>query len=182
MADTYDIIIEQGTSWDEVLTWFDVPIGGQISNTVANPTVVTTTVAHGLANGDKVDIEGSNSMPSIEGEHTVTVISGTTFSIPVNVTAAGNAGKLRKAINLSGYTARMKVKDAAGATVMSLTEADGITLGVQGAITLRRTAAQTAAFTWSRGKYDLELAAAADPPGTKRIVQGDVIVSQEKTT
>ena len=61
------------------------------ANTLANPTVITTE-RHHLATGDSVTISGSNSIPVIDGTHTVTVISDTTFSVPVNVTTAGSAG------------------------------------------------------------------------------------------
>lgn len=62
------------------------------SNSMANPTVITTPVAHGLSSGDIIQFFGSNSTPTIDGERTVTVISPTTFSVPVNVTVAGTAG------------------------------------------------------------------------------------------
>lgn len=71
----------------------DIEYSDTISgNTLANPTVVTTSGNHGLTSGDTVVITGSNSTPSINGTHVVTVISPTTFSIPVNVTGAGTAG------------------------------------------------------------------------------------------
>ena len=62
------------------------------ANSVANPTVVTTTLAHGLVTGNLVTIAGSNSTPTINGTWVVTVLSATTFSVPVNVTVAGTAG------------------------------------------------------------------------------------------
>ncbi len=55
-------------------------------NTVANPTVVTTSVAHNLETGNVVTITGSDSVPSINGVHTITFISSTQFSVPVDVT------------------------------------------------------------------------------------------------
>jgi hypothetical protein len=62
------------------------------SNSQANPTVITTSVPHGLTTGDKVLISGvSGSSPTINGEQTVTVISTTTFSVAVN-TSAGSGG------------------------------------------------------------------------------------------
>jgi len=61
-------------------------------NTIANPTVVTTSAPHGLETGDHVTISGSNSTPTLNGSRVVTVISATTFSVPVNVTVAGTAG------------------------------------------------------------------------------------------
>jgi hypothetical protein len=63
-------------------------------NTAANPTVVTTSAAHDLVTGAKVQITGSNSIPAINGTFTVTVLNATTFSIPVDLSGgtAGNAG------------------------------------------------------------------------------------------
>jgi hypothetical protein len=78
-------------------TSFSPPLPEKInisSNTLANPTVVTTATAHGLTTGDLVQIFGSNSTPSINGERAVTVISPTTFSVAVNVTVAGTTGYL----------------------------------------------------------------------------------------
>lgn len=63
-------------------------------NTLANPTVVTVTVAHGIATSATfpVIISGSNSTPLIDGYYTATATGATTFTIPVNVTTAGTAG------------------------------------------------------------------------------------------
>ena len=72
-------------------------------NTVANPTVVTTSAAHNLVTGNVVTITGSNSTPTIDGTRTVTVISGTTFSVPVNVTVAGTAGSVTTAFDIGNF-------------------------------------------------------------------------------
>ena len=63
-------------------------------NTLASPTIVTTSAAHGIlaATAQVVVIAGSNSAPSINGSYVATRIDDTHFSIPVNVTAAGTAG------------------------------------------------------------------------------------------
>ncbi len=61
-------------------------------NTVANPTVVTSALNHGLASGDIIQFFGSDSTPSINGQQIVTVISPTTFSVPVHVTIVGTTG------------------------------------------------------------------------------------------
>lgn len=58
------------------------------ANTVANPTVCTC-VGHGLSNGNTIYIANSNSTPALNGSQTVTVTGPNTFTIPVNVTAAG---------------------------------------------------------------------------------------------
>jgi hypothetical protein len=68
------------------------------SNTIANPTVVTTPVPHGLTTGDIIFLSGViTSSPAINGQQTVTVISATTFSVPVNVTVAGTGGSFVRA-------------------------------------------------------------------------------------
>ena len=62
------------------------------ANTVANPTVVTST-AHGLSTNDVIYIVNSNSTPTIDGERTVTVTGDNSFTIPVNVTVVGTKGE-----------------------------------------------------------------------------------------
>ena len=63
-------------------------------NTIANPTVVTVSAAHGLVAGQYVTIAGSNSTPSINGSWPVTPVAGqpTKFTIPVNCSGTGSAG------------------------------------------------------------------------------------------
>lgn len=105
----------------------------------------------------------------------ITIEQGATFSLPI--TWRDSAGAL---INLSGYTARLKVKDGGGVTVISLTEADGIALGgALGTITLSRSAALTTAYTFTRGVYDLELVSGAGV--VTRLLKGQVIVTPEVT-
>jgi hypothetical protein len=62
------------------------------SNTLADPTVVTTSAPHGLETGDHVTIAGSNSTPTIDGARVATVTGASTFTVPVNVSVAGTAG------------------------------------------------------------------------------------------
>ncbi len=68
------------------------------SSSVANPTHITTFNAHGYATGDRVRIFNHVSpVPDIDGPYTVTVLSPTVFTIPVNVSSAGGS---------SGWTQR----------------------------------------------------------------------------
>ncbi len=65
------------------------------SSSVANPTVLTVT-AHQLRTGDEVAIAGhTGSTPSLNGNHTVTVLTANTVSIPVNVTVGGTGGTIQ---------------------------------------------------------------------------------------
>lgn len=64
-----------------------------------SPTItVTTSSPHGLINNDTIVISGSDSTPIIDGLHSVTVTSTTTFTIPVSspVTVAGTSGSWSK--------------------------------------------------------------------------------------
>lgn len=72
---------------------------GNLTNAVGNPTVVTST-AHGLHTGQSITIINSNSTPTLDGTHVVTVVTANTFTIPVNVTVLGSAGSWKAA---TGY-------------------------------------------------------------------------------
>jgi predicted secreted protein len=69
-------------------------LGAAIStSSVADPTVITTPTPHGLASGESATIAGhTGSTPALDGTHVVTVLSPTTFTVPVNVTVAGAGG------------------------------------------------------------------------------------------
>lgn len=59
----------------------------------ANPAVVTTSTPHGRTTGDTSTLAGvTGSTPAVNGEHIVTVIDATHYSIPVAVTVAGTGG------------------------------------------------------------------------------------------
>jgi hypothetical protein len=63
------------------------------TSSIANPTVITTTLAHGFTSGDTVTIAGhTGSTPAISGDYVLTVTGTTTFTVPVNVTTGGTAG------------------------------------------------------------------------------------------
>lgn len=71
------------------------------SSSAANPTVITTVDPHGFVTGQTVTIAGhTGSTPAVDGDHVVTVLSPTTFSIPLNVTIGGTGGTAS-----SGFTA-----------------------------------------------------------------------------
>lgn len=105
-----------GTPVDYTLdpSQFTVPI---TSNSLANPSVVTTPVPHGLASGDIILISGViTSNPTINGERVVTVISPTTFSVPVNVTTAGTGGSFVRSNSSAGASGYQQVTAMSGFT------------------------------------------------------------------
>lgn len=87
------------------------------SNTLANPTVVTTPVPHGLTTGQVILIAGNvTSSPAINGQQTVTVISATTFSVPVNCTTGGTGGSFVRASTVNGGAGYQAVSAFSGFT------------------------------------------------------------------
>lgn len=85
------------------------------SNSIANPTVVTTAVPHGLLTGDVVVIAGvSTSSPTINGEQTVTVLTTTTFTVPINVTVGGTGGTLTRSSTSAGSAGYQHVSALSG--------------------------------------------------------------------
>lgn len=86
------------------------------SNSQANPSVVTTTVPHGLTSGDVVWIAGvSGSDADINGQQTATVISATTFSVAVDATtSAGTGGTVVPADSSNGGVAYQQVTAFSG--------------------------------------------------------------------
>lgn len=87
------------------------------SNSIANPSVVTTAVPHGLTTGDIILISGvSTSSPTINGQRTVTVISTTTFSVAVNVTVGGTGGTFVRANSTGGGVGYQFASDLATIT------------------------------------------------------------------
>ena len=110
--------------WDTESTSVDYTLdtGQQVvpitSNSQANPSVVTTPVPHGLTSGDIVLISGvSGSNADINGERVATVITTTTFSVPVNAsTSGGTGGTFVRANSVNGGVGYLQVTAGSGFT------------------------------------------------------------------
>lgn len=71
---------------------FVASLTGTITSiSTANPTVITSN-NHGLISNRKIRIVNSNSVPSVDGEYIVTVLSANTFSIDEVINTAGSTG------------------------------------------------------------------------------------------
>lgn len=71
-------------------------LSGTISSiSQANPTIITTSAPHGMLTDRYINISGSNSTPSIDGNYYATIIDGTHFSVPMSVTQSGSTGSFR---------------------------------------------------------------------------------------
>lgn len=84
-----------GNSFNPLIT----PDTTGITISAANPAVVTTPTAHGLENLDQVIISGSVGNPNADGVHTITVLSPTTFSIPVHTLSSSAYGAYTALVN-----------------------------------------------------------------------------------
>jgi hypothetical protein len=108
----------------------------------------------------------------------ITINQGATFEL--TITWKDSAGT---AINLSGYTARMQVRETYASTspIVSLTNGAGITLGgAAGTIAIVISATTTTALTAPfSGVYDLEIQSAAGV--VTRLIQGSATVTAEVT-
>ena len=104
---------------------------------------------------------------------------GANFDYTLTWQAGGSA------VNLTGYSARMQVRDSydAGTAVISITSGTGITLGgTAGSIVLELSATATAALDGTPNTqyvYDLELVSGAGY--VTRLVEGNFYVYPEVT-
>jgi len=104
------------------------------------------------------------------GTYNLTVYQGANFDRTFTVTQSGTA------LNLTGYTSAMQVREAADSTayLLSLTSGSGITLGgTAGTIAVTITSAQSSALSAGSYAYDLELIAGSQ---ITRLLQGSVNV------
>lgn len=105
----------QGNSHDYTLSTTQRTVA--ISNiSVANPTVVTTVGNHNLTTGDLILVSGSDSTPTINGSRAVTVVTATTFTVPVNVTVQGTTGSYVLANSTEGAVGYQQVTALSGFT------------------------------------------------------------------
>jgi DNA-binding XRE family transcriptional regulator len=95
-SDQTIVQLENGGNCDpEVYARLLVVLGASVavtSSSIANPTLITT-AANTFKTGDTVTIAGhTGSTPAVDGDRVATVASGTTFTVPVNVSGGGTGG------------------------------------------------------------------------------------------
>lgn len=101
------------------------------------------------------------------GTYNITAWQGADFDRTFTVTQSGTA------LNLTGYTSAMQVREAADSTayLLSLTSGSGITLGgTAGTIAVTVTSAQSSAIPAGSYAYDLEIISGAGQ--VTRLLQG----------
>ena len=116
------------------------------------------------------------------GKYDITIEQGATFTLPISYKDSNDA-----VIDLSsGYTARMRIKESVGGTLLASTESGdstGATITIALAssgnnITISMTATNTAALNFDHAVYDLELVSGSQ---VDRIIQGTVNLAKEVT-
>lgn len=101
------------------------------------------------------------------GTYNITAWQGADFDRTFTVTQSGTA------LNLTGYTSAMQVREAADSTayLLSLTSGSGITLGgTAGTIAVAVTSTQSSAIPAGSYAYDLEIISGAGQ--VTRLLQG----------
>ena len=205
MAATKDLTIQQGKTFTLALRWETEPIVRKaitgVSFTSGAPRI--TAVGHGAPDGWRCTLYGikgpkqlnaANNPPRNDDYHAATVLDADTVELndinpydtqgnewPAYV--SGGFLQYNTPMDLTGYTARLAVKDKIGGTVLlSLTtENNGIVIdNAKKTITLTVEATATDDFTWTRGVYDLEM---VSPTGVvTALISGRVSISKEVTT
>jgi hypothetical protein len=199
MALKKDLAVRQGSTFVQLVRWeTDVLTYKTISAVGLTAPVTITATGHGVPNGWRVAITGAKgptqinaaSVPPKASDYVeATVVDANTLTIntinAVGLKAYTGNGVLQYYTphDLSGYTARLTVKDKLGGVeLLSLTtENGGISVDNVGKlITITVTATASAALAWVKGVYDLEL---VSPTGVvTALMYGTVTVTKEVTT
>lgn len=92
-----DIALKLDQATGIILDYLKNRLTAIASVSIANPTVITTTVPHSLTTGATYTIANTSTTPTVNGTRVVTVTGPTTFTVPVAVTvgqtaAAGTVG------------------------------------------------------------------------------------------
>jgi len=86
-----DIVTKVAQAEAIILDYLKVRLTSIASISVSSPTVITTTGPHSLTSGVTYPIAGTTTTPTVNGSQVVTVITPTTFSVPVAVTVGQSA-------------------------------------------------------------------------------------------
>ena len=199
----FEILI--GSTWGYVIRWGTTPIVRKpitnIDLSLGAPRLSVS--SHGLFDGWGVAVYGVksprqinavNNPPEGSDYHSATVIDTGTIELndvtPVDENGqewpaytSGGFIQYDTPVDLTGYTARMSIKDKIGGSVLHslTTENNGIDIDPAAkTITLSIPAADTEDFIWSRGVYDLEMVSPAGK--VTRIISGRIVLSREVTT
>lgn len=210
MSDTKDLEIKQGKTFQLVLRWETEPVIYKPITAIsfANGAPRLTVAGHGTPNGHRgaitrvkgpTQINAKNSPPRDSDYVPALVIDANTIELnsvsPYDANGnewpayvSGGFWQYNTPMDLAGYTARMKIKDKVGGTVLASTEAGDSPLNVLAiaidntakTITLTISATATEGFAWTKGVYELEMV--SGPGFVTSLIAGKVVVLKEVTT
>ena len=203
--DTNNLTILQGKTFRQVFMWETKPVVRKpitaISLAGGSPALSVT--GHGAVNGQRVVVMGAKGMPQINCPNNpprkndyveATVLDIDTIELN-SVNPYDESGRVWPAYtsggflqyntlpSLTGFTARMSIKDRVGGTqLFSLTTENAriVIDDVTKTILLTISATDTEAMTFKKGVYDLEMVSAAGV--VTAISTGTITVSSEVTT
>lgn len=188
-----NLSIQQGATFGQVLNWATGPVIYKPISAItkAAPAVISST-AHGIPPNWLVavvsvlgmaQINAANSPPKQSDFVPATVVDANTISLD-SVNAAGysayqSGGYLQflSPVDLTGFTARMSIKDKVGGTELLRLTTENSRIAIDATnktITLTIDAVTTQAITWTRGVFDLEMVSPAGVVDT--ILSGSVTV------
>lgn len=196
-----NLTIYQGETFERIIRWEMSPFVYKAITGITNAApVVITAVGHGLATGWRTAVASVLGMVEINAKHApardselvqVTVVDvdhvslNTVNSAGFGVYVSGGYLQYSTPVDLTGYHARMEIKDRVGGTILlTLTDQTPdfriVLDNAAHTITLNINAVDTAALAWQSGVYDLEM---ISPAGrVTRIFSGKITVNREVTT
>jgi len=194
-----NLVIRQDDTFTRVIRWETTPLIYKAITTIANVAPVLITAAgHGLTTGWKVavrDVVGmldinAKGNPPLDNEFApCTVVDPNTVSINTISAASFDAyisgGYLvyYTPQDLTGYTARMKIKDRIGGNILEtlITQAGTgfVVDSTAKTITLTILPADTKLLTFTRAVYDLEMVSASG--AVTAILAGYITLTKEIT-
>lgn len=182
-----------------MLRWEAPPIVYKpITNISQAAPAVVTCVGHGIPDGWRVAVVNVKGMtqinavdepPKNKDYRQARVVDADTVEFnTVNAASykayiSGGYLQFNTPVDLAGYSARMSIKDKVGGTELYRLDTDNgrITLdNTSKTIVLLINAADTAALTFKKGVYDLELESAGGV--VTLLLSGDIVVVEEVTT
>lgn len=185
-AGLWNIEIEQGETWNPTLTYQSDYRKVDDANISATGTTLTSrTAAFSAADvGKSISLAGAGTARGALVTTISSVASATSATVALAATfAAASADLLIYApVDLSGFSARMTVRDSAAAEVVSLTTANSrISLGgTAGTVGLLLSATVSAGLPFGVHNYDLELVSGSGV--VTKLLKGQFTVIREQTT
>lgn len=164
--------VYQGSTFNEVLRWeSSKKIYKAISGITQAAPCVVSVIGHGVPDGWRVkttNIGGMVELNSAEEYKVATVLGADSIefnsvnSLGYKAYTSGGVIEYNEPLNLTGYTARMQIREKLDSTeiIKSLTSdpSGGISIDTSGyKITITISATDTAEFTFSSAVYSLEL-------------------------